>query len=225
MLRATLESSRNFRRGPHVRNVIASLRLVVALLGVTSVTATFFDTASREAINPFNFFGFFTMQSNILLALVLGITAIVSLTGRTQSPDLQLLRGCATAYIVVVGLVYNTLLAGLPGGLTLEWANNQLHVGLPISAVLDWAIIGDRGPLPWNRLAIVTVYPIAWIFVVLVRGATDGWVPYPFLDPATGYGAVAIYCVVIAASTVLVAAVIWALSRGQLLRVPGRVRG
>jgi hypothetical protein len=152
-----------------VRNVIASLRLIVALLGVTSITATFLDTASRETINPFNFFGFFTMQSNILLAFVLGITAVVSLTGRTQTPGLQLARGCATTYIAVVGLVYNTLLAGLPGGVTLEWANNQLHIVLPIYAVLDWAIIGDRGPLPWNRLAIVTVYPIAWICVVLVR--------------------------------------------------------
>jgi hypothetical protein len=224
MPRATLEIIPQSGTDPHVRNVIASLRLIVVLLGITSITATFLDTASRETINPFNFFGFFTMQSNILLAVVLGITAVVSLTGRTQSPGLQLARGCATTYIAVVGLVYNTLLAALPGGVTLEWANHQLHIVLPIYAVLDWAIIGDRGPLPWKRLAIVTVYPIAWIFVVLVRGATDGWVPYPFLDPGTGYGAVAIYCVVIAASTVVVAAAIWALSRGQLVRVPSRFR-
>ena len=32
---------------------------------------------------------------------------------------------------------------------------------------------------------------------MLVRGATDGWVPYPFLDPAQGYGVVALYCLAI----------------------------
>ena len=199
---------------------IAGLRLAVSVLGVIAITATFVDTASRETVNPFNFFGFFTMQSNIILVVVLTLTAITELAGRRQSPVLQLARGCATTYIVVVGIVYNTLLAGLPGGVTLEWANNLLHVVLPIYAALDWALIGDRGPLPWARLWIVTVYPIVWIAVVLVRGATDGWVPYPFLDPLTGYGAVAVYCVSIAAGTVIAAAVIWLASRWRPLRVP-----
>ena len=160
------------------------------------------------------------MQSNIILLVVLKVTAITVLAGRIQSPTLQLARGCATTYIVVVGIVYNTLLAGLPGGVTLEWANNLLHVVLPIYAALDWVLIGDRSPLPWTRLWIVTVYPIAWIAVVLVRGASDGWVPYPFLDPLTGYGAVAVYCVSIAAGTVVAAAVIWLVSRWRPLRVP-----
>jgi hypothetical protein len=203
-----------------VTNFVAALRLVVALLGATAVTASFFDTASRETVNPFNFFGFFTMQSNIVLAVVLGFTAIVSFTGRRQRPLAWLVRGCATTYIAVVGIVYNTLLAGLPGGMSLEWANTQLHVVLPIYAVLDWVLIGDRGPLPWKRLGVVTVYPIVWVLIVLVRGASDGWVPYPFLDPVTGYGTIATYCVSIAASTVIVAAVIWALSRWRLVKVP-----
>ena len=30
------------------------------------------------------------------------------------------------------------------------------------------------------------LYPVVWIAVVLVRGATDGWVPYPFLNPEQG---------------------------------------
>jgi hypothetical protein len=200
--------------------VVATVRLGGAALGVTAITASFFDTASRETVNPFNFFGFFTMQSNIILAVVLAVTAVVSLAGRTQSPTLQLARACGTTYIVVVGIVYNTLLANIPGGVSLEWANTILHVVMPIYAALDWFVVGDRTPLPWSRLWIVTIYPVLWIAVVLIRGATDGWVPYPFLDPLTGYVSVTVYCIAIAAGTVVAAAVIWAASRWRVLALP-----
>ena len=58
------------------------------------------------------------------------------------------------------------------------------------------------------------VYPALWIGVVLARGATDGWVPYPFLDPKHGYGAVAAICAVLAAGFVLI---------GLVLRLADRV--
>jgi hypothetical protein len=35
-----------------------------------AVVATLGDTASRTTVNPFNFFGYFTVQSNHLLAAV-----------------------------------------------------------------------------------------------------------------------------------------------------------
>jgi hypothetical protein len=72
-----------------------------------------------------------------------------------------------------------------------------------------------RGGGSWVSL----IYPVLWVVVVLICGATDGWVPYPFLDPATGYGSVAIYCLAIAAFTILVAAGAWAVSRLKIIRL------
>jgi hypothetical protein len=41
-------------------------------------------------------------------------------------------------------------------------------------------------------------YPLAWTGLTMVRGAADGWYPYPFLDPANGgYGQVAVTAVAI----------------------------
>jgi hypothetical protein len=177
----------------------------------------FFDTASRVVINPFNFFGFFTMQSNILTAVVLLAAALATFTGRAQSPRLVLARACVTTYIVIVGIVYNTLLAGLEGGISLGWANWVLHVALPIYAALDWILFGDHPPAPWKRFWLVLVYPLGWIAVVLIRGATDGWVPYPFLDPALGYGVVALYCGGISVAVLVVGGAVWALSRVRIL--------
>lgn len=51
-----------------------------------------------------------------------------------------------------------------------------------------------------------------------IRGATDGWVPYPFLDPATGYGSVILYSVAILAAVLVVGAIVWALSRVRIIK-------
>jgi len=67
-----------------VKYFLAAVRLSVALLGTVAILSTFFDTATRATINPFNFFGFFTMQSNIILVVVLLVAAVVSLSGRRQ---------------------------------------------------------------------------------------------------------------------------------------------
>lgn len=190
----------------------------MVVLVVVAIVATFADTASRATINPFNFFGYFTMQSNIITAVVLLLAALATFRVRPQAPLLVLARACATTYIVIVGIFYNLLLAGLEGGVSLEWANWVLHVAFPVYAALDWILFGDKSALPWKRLWVVLIYPVLWIIVVLIRGASDGWVPYPFLDPATGYGSVAIYSVVIFIATAAVGAVIFALSRVRIIK-------
>ncbi|MCM6764360.1 Pr6Pr family membrane protein [Rathayibacter sp. ZW T2_19] len=201
-----------------MRTPVALVRIVVALTVLAAVVATALDTASRTPLVPGNFFGFFTIQGNILLAVILLVTGGLSLARRPQSPGLVLARGAATGYIAIVGVVYNLLLAGLAGGVTLPWANTVMHVLFPLYGVLDWLLVGDRPPLPWRRLWVVVLYPIVWLVVVLVRGATDGWVPYPFLDPANGYGSVAAYVAAIAVAFVLAGALSWAVSRLRILR-------
>ena len=47
----------------------------------------------------------------------------------------------------------------------------------------------------------------------------DGWVPYPFFNPATGYRLVFAYVLGIAVLTVVTAAIVWALSRLKLVKL------
>ena len=60
---------------------------------------------------------------------------------------------------------------------------------------------------------------MVWVVVVLIRGATDGGVPYPFLNPDTGYDSVFAYVLAIAVLTIATAAIVWALSRLQIIEV------
>lgn len=108
--------------------------------------------------------------------------------------------------------------ASLAGSFDLKWSSNILHIIIPIYALVDWVLFADRKKLPFNKLWIVLIYPIVWLVVILIRGATDGWVPNPFLDPATGYGSVAAYSIAIAVFIVLFELVVFALSRVRILK-------
>lgn len=204
----------------------AALRLSMGALTLAAVAATFFSTAARATINPFNFFGFFTIQSNLLAAGVLLATAVLMLWRRPVPDWLVLARAATTAYMIVVGVVYNTLLTGLAGGVDLPWANTMLHVVFPVYCLLDWLVFADRDRQPWRRLWVLLAYPALWCAVVLLRGATDGWVPYPFLSPVTGYDAVFGYVLLIAVTVLVAGAAVFGLSRVRLVGVvPVRTRG
>ncbi|NYE96029.1 hypothetical protein FHU41_002279 [Psychromicrobium silvestre] len=187
-------------------------RAALALAILAAVVATFFDTAGRAAINPFNFFGYFTMQSNIIMMLVLTGTVVMTLRGSEPS-WWMVVRACATTYMVIVGLVYNTLLLGLPGGVELAWANAVLHILVPLYVLVDWLFCPDRQRLAWKTLWLVLLYPVLWCAVVLIRGASDGWVPYPFLSPSTGYGSVFFFVALIGLGTLAMGALVWWRSR------------
>jgi hypothetical protein len=138
---------------------------------------------------------------------------------KTQPTWVIYLRAIATTITVLVGIVYNTLLSGasLAGSFDLAWSSNILHIIIPIYALVDWLLFPDRTKLPHKWLWLVLIYPVVWLVVILIRGVTDGWVPYPFLDPATGYGSVTIYCIAISAFTVVFELVVLAPSRVRIL--------
>jgi hypothetical protein len=175
----------------------AALRIVVAVLVAAAVVATFLSVAPV----PFaNFFGFFTIQSNVIGAVVALVGAARLLVGAQPTQAWVVVRWCAATYLAVVGVVYWTLLAPLhaAGGVPLPWANLVVHAVTPVAAVVDLVLAPDRARPPLRLLPAVLVYPLVWTVVVLVRGATDGWVPYPFLSPSQGYGVVAAWALLVA---------------------------
>lgn len=194
---------------------VGTVRLLAALAVVAAVIATHLEAAARTQVNPFNLYGYFTVQSNLIGALAWIVAALTGLERRRSSIWLGTLRAVAVTCLVIVGLVYATLLAplGAAGGVPLPWANAVLHLVTPVVAIADWLLVGDRPALGAGHLPLILAYPALWITVVLIRGATDGWVPYPFLDPAQGYPLVALYCLAILAVFVVVGVLVIRASR------------
>lgn len=123
---------------------------------------------------------------------------------------------------IVVGVVYNLLVPGT--GTAPAWVSAILHLVFPALVVADWVFAPDRLPLPWRRLWIVVPYPLLWLTVVLLRGATDGWVPYGFLLPENGALSVSAHIMGLLVALLAAGALVWAASRLRRTTPPGSSR-
>ncbi|WP_144268201.1 Pr6Pr family membrane protein [Demequina sp. NBRC 110055] len=134
------------------------------------------------------------------LAAIAGVVALTAsaLAGPSERVWLSLLRVNAATYLVIAGIVYWAVLAQHANPL-FPWANAILHGGAGAILVLDWLIVGRRRRLPVSTWWTVLLVPAGWAAFLLVRAARDGWVPYPFLDPARGAAAIATTLSIIAA--------------------------
>ncbi|MBT2495880.1 Pr6Pr family membrane protein [Microbacterium sp. ISL-59] len=214
------------------------LRIAAALLALAAVAAQLTRSVQNglDATTEWgghlptvaaNFLSFFTIESNILAAIVLLIAAIWALRHRRTTDAeprwLAVLLVCVSTYMIVTGIVYNTLLRNveLPQGVTVPWSNEVLHVVIPLVLLIDVLFAPRRRALGWSTVAITAIFPLAWAVYTLIRAnfiiapATGDpwWYPYPFLDPHLvpgGYLGVSGYIVGIAVAIVGVAAgVVW----------------
>jgi len=202
-----------------VRTLVNSLRLVAVIAVVAAILAQWLVTSQLESYNPWNFFGYFTIQSNIIIAVAFAVTLVAAARRKRSELGISLFRGAGTVYIATTGIVYNTLLTNVDVSSSVSWSNDVLHKVLPVYAVLDWLLFSDRARLLFRHVWWFLLYPAVWVVVVLVRGATDGWVPYPFLDPAQGYGAVAIAVVGVGVAIALLGVLVVGMSRLRPVRV------
>lgn len=212
-------------------------RLGAAVLGGAAIIAQLAKTLenARAATTSWgghlltvtvNFFSFFTVLSNLLAVIVLGIAAVWAWRHRRalQEPRwLATVLMCVSTYMIVTGIVYNMLLRGvaLPQGTTVPWSNEVLHVVIPLFLLVDVLVAPRRRALPWSSLLVAAIFPIVWAAYTLIRAnliiapATGNawWYPYPFLDPHLqpgGYLTVAGYILAIAVAIVAAGAfVIW----------------
>jgi len=163
--------------------------------------------------NPFDYFGYFTNQTSLLTSLVLIATGVLVVVGRRIPPALVLVRGIATAYLLVVAVIYNLLVPGT--GSAPPWVSVLLHVVFPVLVALDWLLLGDRPRLPWRRLWLILPYPSLWLIAVLIRGVTDGWVPYGFLLPERGVASLTLHILGLLSAIIGAGALVWTASRSR----------
>jgi len=195
------------------------VRLVAAALALAVVLIAYGLRLAAGDGNPFDFFGYFTNQTSSLTALVLVAVGSRQLAGRSIPEALAIAWGVGAACLVVVAVVYNLLVPGT--GSAPPWVSVILHIVFPVFVVVDVVSASDRPGLPWRALWWVLPYPCMWLAVVLVRGATDGWVPYGFLLPERGPLSLAAHVIGILVLLMLAATAVWGLSRRRV-RMPLR---
>ncbi|RKR73099.1 Pr6Pr family membrane protein [Frondihabitans australicus] len=204
-----------------MRLLFGSVRLAVAVAVVIAVACQWALSLNSPVYAFANFFGYFTIQSNLIVAAVMAISGALLVMNRVQPHWLVLARAAATAYIATTGVVFNVLLvnASLDQSFSLQWASDVMHRVVPLVVVLDWVFFGDRSRIRWSRLWWFLAYPLVWVVVILLRG--QSFVPYPFLNVVKlGWGVVLLYCLGIAIFIAGMSAIVIWLSRYRILTSP-----
>ncbi|MFE1314396.1 Pr6Pr family membrane protein [Streptomyces sp. NPDC058755] len=183
---------------PARRPLAALFRLLIALAAAAGVALQLLLGSPARTLS------YFSVQSSILLAVVMLLSA--SRAWRARRPLPSSVTGATLLYAVITALVYHVLLAHTTPSFSMtdatapparwhaQWAALQLlHTVVPLAAVLDWLLLTPAARLHLRQAASWLLYPLAYLAFSLIRAtfvppATPARYLYPFLDvEAHGY--------------------------------------
>lgn len=177
---------------PRSRIVAAGIAVLAGSAVLTLYALDVFERGRDPIMAALAMFGWFTIWSNAAVAL---IAAQAGMGGRASGLAHPGLLCASTVWIVVVGLIYNTLLAGLnhPPTLLRQAIDTVFHIITPAAWAAWWLWLRPAGMLRWAHLGWVLPVPLAYCFVSLWAGGRTGRYAYFFIDVGTlGWGQVAI---------------------------------
>lgn len=163
------------------------LALIIALVGWFAVITQLVLIINNREVSIgntlFRFFGFFTVDTNIIVALCFTFIFLGTKyrLGRFFSKPSTITA--ITVYITIVGIVYNVILRSLwqPTGLQ-NTVDELLHTFIPALVIIFWLIFVPIEQLKWKNVFTWLIYPIIYIIYALIHGAVTKWYPYPFVD-------------------------------------------
>ena len=192
--------------------IVRVARVAAAALGIAAMVTALVQGEGTVA----NFFSFFTIEANILTAVVFLGGAVLT----TQTRHWPYFRGAVTLYMVITGIVYAVLLSNVDVQLQSAWTNNVLHRVLPLLLLADWVFFP-----PWPRIAAARAlgwlaFPLAYFAYSLIRGPIAHFYPYPFLNAREhGYLYVIVYAIVLTPIMALLALAVWRIGTQRLAAV------
>jgi len=169
------------------KNYLVGYKLFFALLGFSAIVT---EIATLVAWNKFdggNFFSYFTILANIIAVVVFLASAFATYAGK-KSPWIDFFRGASTFFMVVTGIVFAVLLAGIENATltAVPWDNTVLHYLIPIAVAIDWLMDPPARRISFRQGLAWLIFPILYLVYSLFRGPIAQWYPYPFLNPANG---------------------------------------
>ncbi len=167
----------------------AIIRFATAFAMLGSVIWQISSRVANNVFRPWEYFSYFTIQTSLIAIVTLSVAGWFAWTGRTETRVLNIVRLCTVTFTVVVTLVYNLLLRGLPDAAAdgdYVWPvlpNEILHVWAAIFMLIDWILSSRRINLRVRTIFWVLVFPLAWLVYSIIRGLLVDWWPYWFINP------------------------------------------
>ena len=142
-------------------------------------------------------FMYFTIQSNIAMAIICGIGLYLIKKGGNVSRTWYIIKFVGTVSITLTGVVFGFVLAPTLGAYAWNIQNTLTHVVVPVVSVIDFFVIAPQARISKKNVFYVVIPPILYAIYAAI-GFVKGWefadginYPYFFLNwgsPAGAFG-------------------------------------
>ncbi|MPS66179.1 MAG: hypothetical protein DI622_05040 [Chryseobacterium sp.] len=159
------------------------LSLIFALVGWFSIMTQYYLMVKNTQISfaeaNIRFFSYFTILTNIIVAVYFTLQVFNSVP-KIKKPGILT---AITIYILIVGLVYQIILRSTwdPKGLQ-RFVDELLHTIIPILVLIYWYLYENKNRLNYRQILSWTIYPLLYLFYILIRGYFSDFYPYPFIN-------------------------------------------
>ena len=199
----------------HAIPLSAPARLFALLIAIAALggqfTLTGLDLAEGDSLLG-TLWGQARYFTNLMVYLTGAYCAVIAYRGEIKS--VSWVSGITT-WIVMVGLVYQVLLAKDHNPSGIKAVINEIqHAGVPAAMLLFWLAFVSRGDLIYRQALYWIACPLAYAVYATARGLGDGVFPYFFLNPdKTGWLGVLAYIIGLGAIFYLAGALLVWISR------------
>ncbi|RFZ95082.1 hypothetical protein D0C36_06020 [Mucilaginibacter conchicola] len=189
---------------PSLSNRVRAFSAVIAVVCLAAVglqlaisLPAYFEKGRSLGGSLVEYFSYFTIQSNLLVALATGSVAVGGFSDRFFTRPKVL--SAIVVYITIVCVVYNAVLRAIfhPVG----WgrvADELLHVADPLLYIIFWLMVVPKNGIAYKSTLSWLLYPLVYIVYILIRGAFTARYPYFFLDTVKyGYPKVAVHIAIL----------------------------
>ena len=158
-----------------------------AVMGWFAVIVQFYlhmqNSSVPVAEKTLRFFGYFTIDTNILCAFCLSFIALQGNSRLGKFFRKATTVTALTVYITIVGVTYNILLRNTwnPQGMQ-KIVDELLHSVIPVYFILFWFIFVHSQDLKWKNAFPWLIYPILYMVYAIILGGITKFYPYPFVD-------------------------------------------
>lgn len=179
------------------RKIISALLKLIVF--VCAVVGTFLSAyAGRNTfMGGSRVFMYFTIQSNIAIAIICGIGCIYIMKNKPAGRIWTVIKLVGTVSITLTGVVFGFVLAPTLGAGAWNIQNTLTHLVVPVAAVIDFFVISPALELKGRDSLFVLIPPILYAIYAGI-GYVRGWefleginYPYFFLNwgsPAGAFG-------------------------------------
>lgn len=178
-----------------------SRKIVSLILKLVVVAAATFGVYLSATDGIFAFmsgkrvFMYFTIQSNIAIALICAVGAVLLFVKRPIKNGWFIVKFVGTVAITLTGGVFTFVLAPTLGDMAWNMRNILTHVVVPIFAIADFFVTGVYGDLKKIHIPYATLPPLLYVIYAAVA-YVQGWefapgknYPYFFLNWGSEAGA------------------------------------